>query len=174
MAKSRQQKEEIVEKLVITLKETKAFVLSDYQGMSVKDVQGLRKNLKEKDGEFTVVKNKLFKIALEKADIDPAGFGTFSGPIALSTSKSDEVAPAKDTYDFSKTIETLEIRSGYLEGKVLAKEEVEALAQLPSREQLIAQTVGTIKAPLTGFVNVLAGNARGLVTVLKAISDQKA
>lgn len=173
MAKSRKQKEEIVEKLAAELKETKSFVFSDYRGMSVKEVQDLRKNLKGKDGQFAVVKNSLFKIALEKAGIDPAAFNDVTGPIALSTSNADEVAPAKDTYDFAKNVEALEIKGGYLEGKVLSKEDVVSLAQLPSKEQLIAQTVGTIKAPINGFVNVLAGNARGLVTVLKAIADQK-
>lgn len=173
MAKSRKQKEEIVEKLAQELKDTKSFVISDYSGMSVAQVQELRKNLKGKDGQFAVVKNSLFKIALEKAEIDPAQFDGFTGPIALSTSSSDEVAPAKDTYDFAKDVEALEIKAGFLEGNVLSKEEVESLAQLPSKEELIAKTVGTIKAPINGFVNVLAGNARGLVIVLKAIADQK-
>ncbi|MBU0708043.1 50S ribosomal protein L10, partial [Patescibacteria group bacterium] len=86
----------------------------------------------------------------------------------------DEVTAAKILKDFSKTHPQVELSSGYLDGKVLDQVSVAELAALPSRDELIAKTVYTIKAPITGFVNVLAGNLKGLVYALKAISENKA
>lgn len=172
MAKTRAQKEQIVTELAELLSEGKSFVLSDYSGMSVSEVQDLRKKMKDQDGEFMVVKNKLFKLALEKAGLSLENFD-FTGPIALTVSRADEVASAKETYEFAKECEALEIKAGLLEGSMLSKEDVVSLAQLPSKEQLLGQLVGTLNAPISGFVRVLAGPSRGLVTALSAVADQK-
>lgn len=173
MPKSRKQKEAIVKDLVEKLQKSKALVLANYQGMMVKETQALKKKLKEQQGDFSVVKNKLFKKALEEAKLPGADFKDFTLPIAVSFSAKDEVMAAKETYTFSKTCKALEIREGYLDGKVITKEEVLSLAKLPGKEFLLAQVVGTIKAPVSGFVTVLKGNLRGLVYALKAVSDQK-
>lgn len=172
MAKSRAQKEQIVAELSELLSEGKSFVLSDYAGMSVRDVQDLRGKMKAQDGEFMVVKNKLFRLALEKAGLPIESF-EFTGPIALTISRADEVSSAKETFEFAKGCEALEIKAGLLEGKMISKEEVESLAKLPSKEQLLGQLVGTLNAPIAGFVRVLAGPSQGLVTALKAVADQK-
>lgn len=172
MPKSRKQKEQIVKDLADKLKESKSLVLSNYQGMTVAEVQELKKKLKAQDGDFSVVKNSLFKLALKEAGIKDAEDKLFEGPVAVSFSK-DEVLAAKETHLFSKDCKALEIQEGYLEGKTLSKEEIKNLAMLPSKEELIAKTVGTIKAPVSSFVNVLGGTVRGIVTAIKAIADQK-
>lgn len=172
MPKSRTQKEQIINDLVKKLKENKSLVLSNYQGMTVPEVQSLKKKLKDQEGDFSVVKNSLFKLALKEAGFKDAEKKLFEGPVAVSFSK-DEVLAAKETYIFSKECKALKISEGYLENVPLSKDEVLKLAKLPSKDQLIAKTVFTIKAPISSFVNVLSGTVRGLVTVLKAISEHK-
>ncbi|MBU1119473.1 50S ribosomal protein L10 [Patescibacteria group bacterium] len=173
MAKSRKQKEALVQELTDVLKESKAYVLSDYRGMTVSDVQDLRKRMKEKSGTFMVVKNSLFKIAAKNAGLDEEFYKNLVGPVALTVSSEDEVASAKETFEFAKECKALEIKEGFLEGNVLKKEDVESLAKLPTKQELIAKVVGTINAPLSGLVTVLSGNSRKMVQVLKAIADQK-
>ncbi|MBU1167526.1 50S ribosomal protein L10 [Patescibacteria group bacterium] len=172
MPKSRKQKEEAVQRLVDKINSSKSLVLSNYQGMTVAEVQELKKRMIEQEGSFNVVKNALLKIALKESEIEGADFTDYAGPIAVTFAK-DEVSGAKETHNFAKECKTIEIREGFLDGKVLSKEAVESLALLPSKEELIAMTVGTIKAPVTSFVNVLGANIRGLVVALKAISEQK-
>jgi large subunit ribosomal protein L10 len=95
------------------------------------------------------------------------------GQIAISISQADEVAPAKIIAKFANGKETLKIMGGILGTKSMSVAEVNALSVLPSKEELLAKLVGTINAPVSGFVNVLAGNLRGLVQVLKSVADSK-
>jgi large subunit ribosomal protein L10 len=102
------------------------------------------------------------------AKIDPE---TFTGPMALAFSFEDEVAPARVIFQYAKEHQALEIVGALTgDGHLLSAAEVKALATLPSREQLIAQVVGTIAAPLTGFVGVMAGNVRSIINVLNALA----
>lgn len=171
MAKSRQQKKKIIEKLTKELSASKSVVMADYQGLSVHETEDLRRQLHEQGAVLRVVKNKLAAIALENSDLDASLDAT--GQTAYAIGLEDEVAPAKVLYDFAKKHEALELKSGLLGSKELSLEEVQSLAQLPSKEEMIAKTVGTIKAPITGFVNVLGGNLRGFVSVLGQIRDAK-
>lgn len=174
MAKTREQKEQTVAALTTAFKDSKLAVLTDYRGLNVPAISELRNSLREVGVSYTVAKNTLVKIALVAADKKVDDTSVFSGPVGIAFG-ADEVEAARIVYEFAKTNNALEILGAIDEdGRVLTSEEVTALAKLPSREQLLAQVVGTIAAPLSGFVRVLNGNLSGLVYVLKAIEEQKA
>ncbi|MFA6047572.1 MAG: 50S ribosomal protein L10 [Parcubacteria group bacterium] len=169
---TRNQKKEIVKNLTKEIKDSKAVVFSDYKGLTVKDMTAMRKELHSQGVDLRVVKKTLINIALKDAGIE-LDAEKMEGQIALAISREDEVAAAKIIAKVAKANENLKIVSGILGKDVLGKDEVMALAKLPSKEELLAKFVGTINAPISGFVNVLAGNLRGLVNVLKAIGDSK-
>jgi large subunit ribosomal protein L10 len=175
MAVTRQRKEETVAQLQDQLAELKLMVLTDYRGLSVPEISELRSNLRAEGISYSVTKNTLLRIAARNtsalADIDPA---IFTGPMALAISTTDEIAPARVVFQFTKEHDALEIVGGVTgDGRVLSAADVKALATLPTREQLLAQVVGTIAAPLSGFVGVMGANVRGIVTVLNAIKESK-
>ena len=137
-----------------------------------REVEELRAKLREEGMTYRVTKNTLLRLAVANspamAKIDPA---TFTGPMALAFSFDDEVAPARVIFQYAKEHQALEIVGALTgDGHLLSATEVKALATLPSREQLIAQVVGTIAAPLTGFVGVMAGNVRSIINVLNALA----
>jgi len=172
MPKTRQQKEEAVKQLTQQLSEAKSLVLMSFSGLPVSDVNELRSKCREQGVEYLVAKRTLLKRALEESgvtlDMDKMG-----GSVALAFAFEDEVSGPKIVNEFSKVHEALKVVGGALEGKEITVEAVINLAQLPSKEELIAKVVGTIAAPLSGFVNVLQGNLRNLVYVLSAIQEKK-
>lgn len=172
MAITRQKKEEMVASLVEKLKNSKSVVFTDYRGLTVEELDEVRNNLRAQGVEFKVVKNTLFKIASSEAGIELSGDATHNHPVAVAFG-TDEVAPAKITFEYSKKNDKFSIVGGVLEGKQINAVMVKSLANLPTKEQLYGQLVGTIAAPLSGFVNVMQGNIRGLVNVLSAVKDQK-
>ncbi len=169
---TRQQKEVITKELAKKIKGAKAVVFSDFKGLTMKDMTALRSELRAEGISLKVVKKTLINIALKEAGVD-ADILKMEGQIAVAVSDKDEVAAAKIMSKFSKVNENLKVTGGILEGKMLSVENVIALSKLPSKEELLAKFVGTINAPISGFVNVLAGNLRGLVQVLKAVADKK-
>jgi large subunit ribosomal protein L10 len=164
---TKEQKKIIVEELAKKLKNSKAVVFSDYKGLTVKDMSALRKELRDQEIEFKVVKKTLINLALKDAGIS-LDVSELEGQIAMAISSGDEVAAAKIIEKTAKANENIKIVAGILGEKALNSDEVKALAKLPSKEEMLAKLVGTINAPVSGFVNVLAGNLRGLVQVLKA------
>ncbi len=174
MAKTKQEKKEILDNLTDNLSKSSALVFCDYKGLNVKDVSELRNLCREKDVEYFVAKKTLLKLALEKAgitDIDPS---QLEGNLAVAFGYSDEVSAAKVLNDFSKEHEELEILGGVLESHFIDINEVKNLAQLPTKDELLARFVGSLNSPISGFVNVLAGNLKNLVGVLSAIKETKA
>jgi len=115
----------------------------------------------------------LLDVAFSKSKIDGIKIREIEGEIATVFGYEDEVAPAKILDEFKKSHESVELMGGVLEDRFIDAEKVKALAKLPSKPELYAKIVGSLNAPISGFVNVLAGNLRGLVTVLKAIGDKK-
>ncbi len=173
MAKTREQKELAVAQLTEAFSASKLAVLTDYRGLNVPEISGLRANLREAGIPFTVAKNTLVKIALADTDKKVEDTSVLAGPVAIAFGP-DEVEAARIVYEYAKTNPALEILGAIDEvGNVLTAEDVVALAKLPSREQLLAQVVGTIAAPLSGFVRVLNGNVSGLVYALQAVADKK-
>ena len=106
----------------------------------------------------------------KKLDVDPHAF---EGGVSVLFGYADEVAPARIAMETSKKYDVVKIFGGMLENEFVDMSAVINLAKLPSKQQLLAQVVGTINAPVSGFVNVLAGNIRGLVNVLNAVKDTK-
>lgn len=169
---TRGQKETLVSEMSEEAKRAKSAVFVDYRGLNVFDTQALKKKLREVGGTFRVVKKTLLTrigqsvgIIIDEKMLD--------GQIAVVFSQNDEVSAVKAVYDFSKTNKNIRILGGALEQQVILAEKVEALAKMPSKQEMLATVVGTIQAPISGFVRVLAGNMRGLVTVLKAIEEKK-
>jgi large subunit ribosomal protein L10 len=168
-----QQKKEIVQELVEKLKSATAGVLVDYRGLTVEQDTELRNQLRKAGVEYKVVKNTLTRFAAKEVgydELDPQ----LNGPTSLAISADDPVAPAKVLVEFSKKNENLEIKSGFVDGKVISVDEIKELADLPPREVLIAKVLGGFNAPISGFVNVLNGNLRGLAVALNAIAEKKA
>ncbi|MFA6963591.1 MAG: 50S ribosomal protein L10 [Patescibacteria group bacterium] len=173
MAKTKAKKAELIDALDIQLQNAKSAVIVDYKGMKVKESEELRNILRTKGVQFHVTKNTLVKIALTKHGIEFDN-EMFKKPVAIAFAMEDEVAPAKEIELYAKKHEAVEILGGMLENKMIDAAMVKRLAQLPSKDQMRAQLVGTLAAPLSGFVNVMAGNLRGLVQVLKAYGDKQA
>lgn len=172
MSITRDAKQAAVSELVEKLGQAQGVVLTDYRGISVNKMSDLRRQLRQAGVELKVVKNTLTKRAADQLGI--SGLDQFlEGPTALAYSLTDPVAPAKQISEFIKTSKILEIKAGLVEGKVISASGVQALADLPSREVLIAQVVGTMAAPLSGFLNVLQGPIRKLGYALEAVRKQK-
>ncbi|EKE18789.1 MAG: 50S ribosomal protein L10 [uncultured bacterium] len=171
---TKNQKIELVKKLTDKIKVAKSAVFVDYKGLKVKDSTDLKKSLRAEGVEYIVVRKTLLDIALKNAGIEGVSIKGMEGQVAISISNNDEVAAAKIIDVFAKTNENIKFLGGVLGNQVLSAAEVKALAKIPSKEQLLGQLVGTLNAPISGFVNVLAGNLRGLVQVLNAVKEQKA
>jgi large subunit ribosomal protein L10 len=175
MPKNKRQKEEIFRNLKEKIKKSKSIVFASFDGLGVKDNEYLRNKLQDENGEYYVAKKTLINLALKDNKID-VNVRNFTGKLATIFSYEDEIAPAKIIGAFRKNKEKAEkicFLGGILDGKLLSKEEVESLSELPSKTELYAKVVGSINAPISGLVNVLAGNLRNLLTVLKAIEEKK-
>lgn len=175
MAITRQAKEQAVAQLQEELGQLKLAVLTNYRGLTVAEISELRGQLRTEDASYRVSKNTLLRIAAANTpalkDVDPT---IFTGPTALAISTTDEVAPARVIFQYAKKHAALEIVGGITgEGQVLSAADVKALATLPTREQLLAQVVGTIAAPLTGLVGTLNASVAQIAYVLRAIEQVK-
>lgn len=159
--------------LTDNLKNAKSATLASFSAITVKDDQQLRSAMHQEDISYSVIKKTLLRKAFEKLGFKTDLFDGVNGNISLAISAADEVASAKAIYDFALKNNNMNIIGGILENNWIDSHKVKALAVLPAKQELLAKVVGTIKAPLSGLVNVLTGNARGLVNILKAIQDQK-
>jgi large subunit ribosomal protein L10 len=169
----RPDKVEMVERLAADLRATDVFYFVDYRGLTHSEASELRNRLAKVDASFKVVKNTLTKRAAAEAGIEGLD-EMLQGPTAIAYCFGDPVQVAKTIQDFIKDSKKATIRGGRLQRSILTASEVEKLATLPSREQLIGQLVGLVAAPLAGLVGVLGGPIRGLVLVLGQVEDQKA
>ena len=174
MPKTKQQKKVVLESLGDDIKKAKAVVFANFQGLTVVQSEDLRKKCRKEGVEVMVAKKTLLRKICEELGLNDINPKTFEGGVATFTSVSDEVAPARIVATFAKTNDKVTIYGGILENKFIAGEFVKNLASLPSKQELLGKLVGTINAPVSGFVNVLAGNLRGLVNVLNSIKDAKA
>ncbi len=172
MAISRQKKESQVEELVQLFGDAKLTALALYQGLTVKELQSLRRAATKADVKIKVVKNRLVRVAMSQVShLKEADTSPLKAQLLYAISTSDEVAPAQVLAKFAKDHEALQLVGAYdTTGALLAAEDVKALANLPTKDQLRGMLVGTLAAPLSGFVNVLAGNVRGVLNVLNARS----
>jgi len=165
-------KVETVAKVTGRLKECKSAVVMVNAGLTVEEVTQLRSLLFKEKVELHVVKNTLAKIALKQADINVLD-EFMSGPTALALAMGDAVAPARVLSKFAKDHEKLTVRGGWVDGRKMSDKDIKALANLPSREQLLAKALGSMKAPIVGLVMVLSGTQRKLVYALSAVAKAK-
>jgi len=154
------------------LKEAKSFVLADYRGLTVEQDTQLRKAMREAGIEYTVVKNSIARFAIEENGYNALD-EYLKGPTAIALSTHDTVAPSKVLSKYAKDYEKLDSTVGVGEGKIVDIEGITSIANLPSREELVARVVGGLSGPLYGIVNVLNANIRGLVVALNAIAEKK-
>lgn len=168
MPKTKAQKKEIIRDIEEKIDKQKSIVFTAINGLKAKDLFDLRETLKKAECLLLVAKKTLFNIAFKDKKID-ADIKKLEGEAALVFSFADEMSPAKILHQFSKKNENLRILGGLFEKKEITRDEVIALALLPSRQELYSKVVGSIQAPISGFVNVLQGNIRGLLQVLSTI-----
>jgi large subunit ribosomal protein L10 len=173
MALTREKKNQVVKEVTSLLDGSKMTVVAAYQGTTVKAMQTLRKQAKDNGTVIHVVKNRLVIKALEGSEtLKDADTSALKGQLLYAFNSEDEVAPAQALANFAKVSPTIEFVGAFTEdGTFIGADDVKALAALPSKEQLRGMLVGTIAAPLSGFVNVLAGNVRGVLNVLNARAE---
>lgn len=172
MAKTREQKQTTIKGLVEGIKSAKSVVFANFQGLKVSESEDLRHQCRAQKIKFLASKKSLLRKALTEAgfDIDAESFG---GGVATVVGTEDEIAPAKLIFNFAKTHEIVAIFGGILEGKFIDAAKIKELAKLPGKQEILSHLVGTLNAPISGFVNVLAGNLRNLVNVLNNIKEAK-
>lgn len=172
MAKTRKQKEVTVNQYREMLQTAQAVYVVHPTGISANDTAALKQELFDLDSGVNMVKNTLFKIALEEEGYPvPASFDEGEHMVLFSSDQISETA--KILAKFAKETEKLEIQGGILKGKEVSAESVKELAELPSKEALIGQLLSVFQGPVRGFVTVINGNARELVQVLNAIKEEK-
>lgn len=168
-----EQKKQAVAALSESLKAAHTGVIVNYKGITVAQDTKLRKELREAGDEYMVVKNTLLRLALKDAGIDGLDH-VLEGTTALAISKEDYVSSAKILAKFAETSKKFELKAGFVDGGAIDADGVKELAALPSKEVLVAQVLGGLNAPITGFVTVLNGTMKGLVVALNAIAEKQA
>jgi large subunit ribosomal protein L10 len=169
----KQEKVQAVQDFLKKVQASKSAVVTGYSGLTVEEVTQLRAQLFHAKVEYHVVKNNLARLALNQANITVLD-DLLVGPTAIALAQEDAVAPIRVLSKFAKAHDKLTLRGGWLEGRKLSVQDIKILANLPSREVLLAKLFGSMKSPVTGIVMVLAGPMRKLVYALNAVKELKA
>lgn len=173
MAKTRAQKEQTVTTYTDKLQRAKSVVLTDYQGLTMSQLSDLRNKLSDTDAEFTITKNTLLDLSLKQADLPETPAEAITGPTATLFSYGDEVSAIKVLVKALKDAQIGKIKGGFLGSQFFDSFTITKLSTLPGKQELRAQVVGTIAAPLSGMVNVLQANLRNFVYALDQIRQQR-
>ncbi|MBI4033561.1 50S ribosomal protein L10 [Candidatus Saccharibacteria bacterium] len=170
MALSKQKKQEAVNEVQGLLSSSKMTVFARYQGTPVKAMQELRSQAKDNGTTVKVIKNRLFKKALSDSEpLKNIDAGILRGQLVYAFNDSDEVAPAQNLAAFAKTNPQIDFVGAISEdGRLLSADDVKELANLPTKDQLKAQLIATLNLPWSGLMHVMAGNVRGVLSVLNA------
>ena len=173
MAKTKQQKQEILNGLKEKIQKQKSVVFMDFTSVNVKDLTEVRRQMKENDCEFKVAKKTLIQKAFQgfNQEIGDA-VRNMSGEIAVGFGYSDQISPFKVSGDFSGKNENFKVLGGLIGDDFFSRDQAMALSKLPSRNEMLANVVGSISAPMSGFVNALGGNIRNLIYILNAIKGR--
>lgn len=175
MAITKEKKSQILKDLEEKFSRAKAVYFAENKGLSVKNVTDLRRSLHEQGVDFVVAKKTLMKLAAKNTNLPELSDDVLPGPIAAVIGYDDVVIPSKLVKDFAaKAEEKVALTGGVLDGKVLSRAEAVQIASLPSKEQLLAQLVGSMKAPISGFHGALHGLLGKFVRTLEAVRAQKA
>jgi large subunit ribosomal protein L10 len=146
----REEKVSVVNEIAEKLANSKSTIITDYRGLTVAEVTELRKTLREAGIEYKVLKNTMTRRAAEQVNLGDVN-EHLTGPSAIAFSYDDVVAPAKILSDFAKAHKALELKAGIVEGRIIGQAEVQALADLPSREGLLSMLANVLQAPIRGF-----------------------
>ena len=150
MSKALEKKKQVVAEIVEKLRNSKSTVVTDYRGLTVAEMNELRKQLREAGVEYKVLKNTLTRRATAETGLTELD-QYLTGPTAIAFSTEDVVAPAKILYQFAKDHEALEIKGGIVEGKIVGLDAIKELADLPSREGLLSMLLSVLQAPIRNF-----------------------
>ncbi len=165
-------KQEIVNELKDKIEKAKLIVVFDFTGIDANGMADFRKQIRKKDAEIKVVKNTILYRACNGTELYDK-IDIFKGPSAVILAYEDIVAAAKSLKEFLKENESAKVKAGLVEGAYATPEKIDELASLPSREELIAQLLATMQAPITNFVRVLSAVPQKTVMVLNAIKEEK-
>jgi large subunit ribosomal protein L10 len=168
---NRDEKSATIEEIAAQIEASEAIFAVDYKGISVPQAAELRAKLRESDASFRIVKNRLSKIAADKAGEDRLD-ELLKGPTALTFVRGDTAQAAKTISSFSKEHDVLAFKGGFMEGLSLDEDRFKAIARLPGREVLIGQFAGVVASPLTGLVRGLGSMIQGLALQLGQIAEQ--
>lgn len=171
MAITRERKQELIDSYAELLSQSQGIILTNYRGLTVSQIETVRNKLREVNSPYHIVKNTLLELALKQKGL-PAPEEMLSGPVAASFCYTDLPAVAKTLVDFTKELDSFEIKGGLMGEEIVDVEGIKSLASLPSREVLLAQVVGGFQAPISGLVTALSGILRSLVYVLQARKEQ--
>ncbi|MDD2717129.1 MAG: 50S ribosomal protein L10 [Candidatus Wallbacteria bacterium] len=170
---NKKQKSDNVEQIRTKLQKSNLLIIAEYQGMTVENLNLLRNRLrKESKSEYTVYKNTLFKLALGK-DSPLAKDEYLTGPNGIVFSYGDQARTAKIVTEISEKNDKFKLKIGLMGDRILTRKDLEALSKLPSREVMLATLLCTMKAPISGMVNVCAGVIRGFVNCVNEVKKQK-
>jgi len=168
---TREQKNAVIQEYATLLEQSQGLLLADYRGLTVKQMQELRRKARDAGGQVRVVKNTLFRIALEQVGL-PVQPEFLVGPAVVGFGGEDMAPLAKAFVDFARSTKTLKVKGGVLGRRVLTASDVEVLSQLPSIEVVRAQLVAAIEGPLTNLVGVITAPLREIAQVLQARAEQ--
>ncbi len=172
MHEVRPEKAQKVAEIKELLTGNQGIILVNYCGLTVAEDTAMRSALRAAGVKYSVAKNTFIRIAAKEAGVE--GLEPFlENNTAVAVSDDNPVDLAKIIVKFAKTHEKLVVKAGFLDGKLLSMEEIHALADLPSREELLSKMLGSMQAPISGLANVLQGTIRNFVYVLDAVREAK-
>ncbi|MDP3804514.1 MAG: 50S ribosomal protein L10 [Candidatus Omnitrophota bacterium] len=165
-------KDKMITELLLRFEKHPNFIITNYMGLSTSDMEMLRGKLKKSSANYFVVKNSILKLVFDKMKLEEES-SQIEGGIGISFAGGDVISACNILVGFAKTHDKFKIKGGVIDGKRLATDKISQLASLPPRNVLIAQVVGSIKSPITGFVNTLGGILRKFVYAIDAIKQSR-
>ncbi len=169
---SKAMKQDLVREINTRFKASPNVMVIEYKGLSVKEMQSLRKQLKQVNAELRVIKNSLLRIASKETLIENIS-DLFDGPTAVAICAGDPAPVAKVFVDSVRAYPAVQLKGGVVDGKVIGSEDVTRLSKLPSKEILLSQFVGMLSNPIANFIGVLGELQRNLVYMLSSLKELK-
>ena len=169
---TKEEKSRVISELQGKFEKAKGIVFTDYRGLNVEEISGLRNSLREAELEYRVVKNTLARRAAEGTPVDAAK-DYFTGPIGIAVGFDDPVLVAKRVIEFRKSNDKLEIKGGIIEGGVCTAEQIKTISELPSREVQLSMLVGAMQSPLSKFAGALNATLSQFIYAMEALKDKK-
>lgn len=165
---SKKEKKEIISELEDALKESKGVVFSSFKNITVDELREFRGKLREVGCKCRIAKKTLISRGVKKAELEEVEMAEVKGNVSVIYCKDDEVAPFREAHNFMEEKETFKVFKGFIDKALVGEEKIAEVAKLPNKETMRSMLVGAINSPVSGFVNVLGGNIRGLINVLNA------